>query len=72
MQESIKYVLADTEKKSVENLRELLDRMPKEPGFDPALEFKLELLQLLLPFASDSERFSRFLANMRDLLLQEN
>lgn len=57
------------QKKQVGDLKALLEKMPKEGSFDPALEFKLELLQLLLPFCLNNRKFSAFLTELRDVLL---
>jgi hypothetical protein len=71
MKEKTLYVLTDKERGLVEELKALLERMPKEPGFDPALEFKLGLCQLLVPFVPESDKFADFFKGMRDVLFSE-
>ena len=63
----ITYSMTEKQKEQVKNLKALLERVPKEPSFDPALEFQLELLMLLSIFCHNNKRFSAFLAEMRDI-----
>ena len=62
------YSMTEKQKEQVKNLKALLERIPKEPSFDPALEFQLELFMLLSIFCHNNRRFSAFLTEMRDIL----
>lgn len=65
------YEMTEQKKKAVEKIKTLLKRMPKEENFDPALEIKLGLMVLLLPFCMGNKQFTTFLVEMRNILMSD-